>query len=195
LDAKEREVAHQRAEREDKLAALEPPARRMGRVRDPRAEERAFLRTAIEMDDQAIGDLRADRARLLRELGDPDQVRSERDGIESAITELTCDHDRVRDVLADQTIGRRPDWLIRALGERPEGSRERETWDQAARAVAGFRLDHDVIDHDGPLGPEPSGGGYEGREWAQANAALEQAQRLLGREPAERGRGVDLGIG
>jgi conjugative relaxase-like TrwC/TraI family protein len=194
LDVKERDLAGQRAEREDRLVAFEPKPRRLGRGRDPHAEERAFLTTAIGMDDQALSDLRADRVRLQRELGDPDQVRSERGGIENAITELQSDYDRVRAVLVDRTIDHRPAWLIRPLGERPEDSRQRETWDQAARAVAGFRLDHDVVDHDAPLGREPASGDYH-REWDRATAALERAQRQLGREATTRDRGVDLGIG
>jgi conjugative relaxase-like TrwC/TraI family protein len=195
LDAKEREIADQRAEREDKLASLEPAARRMGRVRDPRAEERAFLRTAIEMNDRAMSDLRVDRAKLLRELGDPEQVRSERDGIENAITELKRDHDQVRDVLSERAIESRPGWLVESLGDRPESRRERETWDRAARALAGFRLDRDVVDQSTPLGPEPLSGSEHRREWGQANTALARAQQRLGRVPAGRDRGFDLGIG
>jgi hypothetical protein len=61
-------------------------------------------------------------------------------------------------------------------------AREGETWDRAARATTRFRLDHDVIDHDLPLGPEPPGSNDDLREWDQANSALERAQRQLGRE-------------
>jgi hypothetical protein len=195
LDAKARDLGAKRSEREERLAALGQPATRFGRTRDPHAEERAFLETAIEMDTGALAGLAVDRTRLQRELGDPDQVRSERDGIENVLSELRRDHDRVRGVLVQRDIDRSPSWLTGPLGERPDGSRQHETWDRAARAVARFRLDHDIIDHKVPLGPEPSGSGDEGREWSRANAALEQAQRLLGREPAQRGRGVDLGIG
>jgi len=195
LDAKARDLGAKRSGHEDQLAALGRPATRFGRVRDPHAEERTYLQAAIEMDTGALADLAVDRARLERELGDPDQVRSERDGIENALSELQRDHDRARDVLVEREIEREPGWLTGSLGERPSVSRERETWGQAAKAVAGFRLDHDVIDDNAPLGPEPSGSGDIRRDWAQANAALERAQRQLGREPAERGRGVDLGIG
>ena len=195
LDAKARGLGAKRSEHEDQLVALGRPATRFGRVRDPHAAERAFLQTAIEIDAAALSDLAAERARLQRELGDPDQVRSERDGIENVLCELRRDHDRVRDVLVQRDIEHEPSWLTGPLGERPAGTRERETWDQAARAVTAFRLDHGVIDDNAPLGPEPSGGGHDRRDWAQASAALERAQRQLGREPAEHGRGVDLGIG
>ncbi|MGI8559677.1 MAG: MobF family relaxase [Solirubrobacteraceae bacterium] len=194
LDAKAREHAAQRAERDERLDALKPPARRLGRVRDPDADERAFLKTAIEVDDRTLADLGAERARLQRELGDPDQVKSERDGIENALRELRRDHDQVRDVLAEQSIERRPGWLIDALGQRPGGARGAETWDGTAHAVATFRLDHDVVDDETPLGPEPGGSGNR-REWQQANAVLERARRQLGRESSPCDRGVDLGIG
>jgi hypothetical protein len=195
LDAKVRDLAAQRSEHEERLAALGQPATRFGRVRDPHAEERAFLQTAIELDVGALADLAAERDRLQRELGDRDQVRSERDGIENALPDLRREHDQVRDVLVQRDVEREPNWLTGALGERPAGARERETWDQAAQAVARFRLEHDIVDENRPRGPEPSGGGDSRRDWAQANTALERAQRKLGRGRTERGRGVDLGIG
>jgi conjugative relaxase-like TrwC/TraI family protein len=193
LDAKVRDLSAKRSEHEDRLAALGQPAARFGRVRDLHAEERAFLQTAIKMHTGALAELAAERGRLQRELGDPDQVRSERDGIENALSDLRRDHDRVRDVLVQRDVEREPSWLTSAVGERPAGPRDHETWEQAARAVVGFRLDHDVIDDNTPLGPEPSGGDGR-RDWAEANATLGRAQRQLGLDPAERGRGVDLGI-
>jgi hypothetical protein len=193
LDVRERGVVAERTQREERLAALEPPTRRLGRVRDPQVEKRTFLRTAIEMDDQALSEVRADRARLRRELGDPDQVRSERDGIENAIEDLRRDYGQVRADLAKRTIERRPRWLTQTLGERPGGNRDGETWDQAARDLANFRLDHDGTDQHEPLGNQPSGGDQR-REWNQANGALERAQRQLDPTPTQRVRGVDLGI-
>jgi conjugative relaxase-like TrwC/TraI family protein len=195
LDARERDVLAERTEREERLAAIEPPTRRLGRVRDSHAEERAFLQTAIEMDDHALSEARADQARLRRELGDPDQVRSESDGIQNAIVDLRRDYDQLRAVVAEQAIERRPQWLIRTLGERPDGGRERGTWAQAAQALANFRFDHDVTDQHEPLGNRPPGGGDERREWDQANEAVERVQRQLGLTPTQRDRGVDLGIG
>ena len=62
LDAKARDLSAKRSEHEERLAALEPPATRFGRVRDPHAEERAFLRTAIEMDERRAGRPRAPTA-------------------------------------------------------------------------------------------------------------------------------------
>ncbi len=72
LDVKERDLTGQRAEHVSQLAEVEPPARRLGRIRDPHAQDRAFLQSAIEQDDRALSNLRADRVRLHGELGDPD---------------------------------------------------------------------------------------------------------------------------
>lgn len=195
LEAKERDLTEERAEREDRLAALKAPSRRLGRVHDAHAEERAFLKTAIEMDTRALADLAADRSRLQRDLGDPDQVRSERDGIETAITALQRDHDNVRHELAARATESRPGWLTDALGDRPECAHARNTWDMAAHSLATFRLDHDIVSQDSPLGLMPSAGSDHRREWNLANGALERAQRQLGREPIGRERGMDLGIG
>ena len=185
----------QREEHAERLAALDPPTRRLGRVRDAHADERSFLETALEMDERALSEVRAERTRLQRELGDPDQVRSEREGIETAIDQLQQDYDQVRDVLADRLLDRRPSWLIDALGDRPEHARESETWDRAARSVAAFRLDHDISDSRTALGPEPSLGDTHRHEWDQANALLERAQRQLAHQPPAREHGLDLGIG
>jgi hypothetical protein len=76
--------------------------------------------------------------RIRRELGDADQIRSERDGIENAIKDLRCGYDRVRDVLVDRVLERRPDWLTTAPGGRPGESRERETWDKGVRSGVGL---------------------------------------------------------
>jgi conjugative relaxase-like TrwC/TraI family protein len=195
LDARARDLAARRSDHQEQLTRLVPPARRFGRVRDPDAEARQFLHNAIEMNDSALADLAADRARLQRELGDPEQVRSGRDGIENAIQQLRRDHDHLRDVLTEKMIDHLPDWLIDALGQRPGSARTSETWDRAARAIARFRLDHDVSGGDPPLGAKPPGTGEHRGEWDQATAALERAQRQLGLEQTPRDRGIDLGIG
>ena len=195
LDVRARDLAARRTDHQEQLERLEPPARRFGRVRDPDAEARQFLQTAIAMDDRALADLAADRARLQRELGDPEQVRSERDSIENAIHQLRRDHDRLRDVLAGGMIERQPEWLIDALGQRPGSARGAETWDRAARSIARYRLDHDVAGGDLPFGAKPPDNGEHRREWDQASAALERAQRQLGLEHTPRDRGVDHGIG
>ena len=195
LDAKEQEVAAQQNEDAERLAALAPPTRCLGRVRDAHADERSFLVTALEMNERALSEVRAERARLLRELGDPDQVRSEREGIEAAIDQLRQDYDQVRDVLADRVLDRRPRWLIEALGDRPDHDRESKTWDRAARSAVTFRIDHDISDSRTALGPEPSVGDAHRHDWDQANAVLERAQRHLGHQPPSCEHGLDLGIG
>jgi chromosome segregation ATPase len=195
LDAKERQLTAQRNQHAERLGALEPAKRRLGRIRDPDATERSFLATAVETDERALSELRTERTRLQRELGDPGQVRSEREGIEAAIQKLEQDYDQVRDVLADQLLDRRPRWLTEALGDRPEHDRESETWDRASRSVAGFRLDHDISDSRTALGPEPSFGEAHRHDWNQAKALLERAQRQLGHQPPARENGLDLGVG
>ena len=147
------------------------------------------------MDDRALADVAPDRARLQRELGDPDQVRSERDSIDNAIQSVRRDHDRLRDALAGGMIERQTAWLLAALGQRPGSAPEAGTCDRAARAIARFRLDHDVADADLPFGAKPPKTGEHRRAWDQASAVLERAQRQLGLKRTARDRGLDLGIG
>jgi hypothetical protein len=193
LEARARDLTARRAEHHDQLAGLAPPIRRFGRTRDPDADQRALLQTAIRLDDRALADLAADRRRLQRELGDPDQIRSERNATTDALHQLQREHHQLRSQLADAIIDRRPEWLIHALGHRPQTPRDRETWDRAARTLTSFRLDHDIADHGSPLGPEPAAAGQR-RERNQAAAALERARRHLGRDPLGHHRERDLGI-
>jgi conjugative relaxase-like TrwC/TraI family protein len=194
LDANEQQLIAERLQQEDQLAGLGAPVRHLGRTKDPDAAKRSFLRASIEMTDRALLEVRADRVRLQRELGDADQIRSEREGIETAIEQLQPEHERVRDLLAGQMIERRPKWLGQALGERPDAPSDRETWDRAARALASFRLDHDVVDQAAAIGASPPAGGEQRRTWDQANAELQRAQRQLGHEPATRNQGMDRGL-
>jgi conjugative relaxase-like TrwC/TraI family protein len=193
LEAKARELTAQRTVHQEHLAALAPPTRRLGRIRDPDAEQRALLQTAIDLDDRALADLIEGRRELQRELGDPGQVRSERDAITNALDHLRRDHHQLRDQLAQRIIADRPEWLTSALGDQPDSLRDRAMWDRATHALTSFRLDHDIDDHASALGPQPTHAAAR-REWSQAAAALEQQRRQLGR-PLEQDRGLDLGIG
>jgi hypothetical protein len=194
LDVSEREVIAQRDEHMERLATLEPSTHRLGRVHAPDAAERSFLVTALEMDERALSEVRAERTRLQRELGNPDQIRSEREAIETAIEQLQQEYSRVRDALADRLLEARPPWLTEALGDRPEHDRQSATWDRAARSVATYRLDHDISDPGRALGPVPSRGDAGRREWDQANAQLVCAQRQLGQQRPAREHGLDLGL-
>jgi hypothetical protein len=100
----------------------------------------------------------------------------------------------LRGLLAEQVIEGRPLWLSQALGERPDGPRERGLWDDAASAIANFRLDNDIVDQRTPLAMAPEGDEPR-RAWDQARASLARAQRQLGHEPAAREKAPELGIG
>jgi conjugative relaxase-like TrwC/TraI family protein len=195
LDATERELTGRHDEHAERLAALEPLTRRLGGRRDPHAGERSFLVAALEIDQRALSEIRAERTRLRRELGSPDKVRSEREGIEGAISQLQQEYEQVRDELVDGLLDGRPRWLTEALGDRPKSNRESEMWDRAARSVAAFRIDHDIRDSRRALGPEPSLAEPHHPQWDRANALLERAQRQLGHQPGAREHGLDLGIG
>jgi conjugative relaxase-like TrwC/TraI family protein len=196
LDAEMRSIADQRAEHAEQLASLGEPGRRLGRFHDPHAEERAFLESALELDDRRLGELRRARDRLQRELGTPDQVRSERDGIERVLVDVRGDYERTLDVLVQREIDRQPEWLTDALGSRPSGNgRDRDVWQRAGEELARYRLGHDVFDDQHPLGAEPPIDHELHRAWSAARAALERSQRQLGIEIDARDQRLDLGLG
>jgi len=89
LDTRLGGLEQQRDRLANALAALpDVPQRRFGRTHDPQAIERGRLTAALKVHDQALDEARSQRAPIERELGDPQQARSERDGLERAIDEL-----------------------------------------------------------------------------------------------------------
>jgi hypothetical protein len=66
----------------------QPVTQRRARSRDDHAVERARLCTTLSAYEDALASAQAERARLQRELGDREQVRSEQDGLDRAIREL-----------------------------------------------------------------------------------------------------------
>ncbi|WP_249012224.1 MobF family relaxase [Conexibacter sp. DBS9H8] len=194
IDANAREITERLNGHEKRLDALPVPGRRFGRVHGPHAEEREFLARAVAMDRRELGDLRESRVQQERELGDPSQVKSERDGLQTALTELQKDYSDVRDKLVDRVLDQRPNWLRDALGDRPASPAARAIWDRAAQAVAAFRIDHDVIDYRSVLGPEPAGDRDAQRGWRRAEESLCRGQRQLRRDAGAPDRGLDLTI-
>jgi conjugative relaxase-like TrwC/TraI family protein len=88
------------------------------------------------------------------------------------------------------------DYLVAALGERPEGGQERIAWDRAAREVEGYRQGHGIEDPDKALGPDAADRAAR-REQVTAARSIEQARRSLGLEQTrsiERGQTVEIGL-
>ena len=196
LDARARDLAARRSDHQEQLARLEPPARRFGRVRDPDAEARQFLHNAIEMDDRALADLAADRARLQRELGDPEQVRSERDSIENAIQQAAS-----RPRPPARRSGRRDDRAPARMADRRLGSTARERSGSARRGIV-RRARSPAIGLTTML-PAPTTRSVPSHRIPTSTAenGIRRPRRSSGRSGSsassalQRDRGIDLGIG
>ncbi len=135
----------------------------------------------------------AQRSRLERELGNPVEVRAERDGLKHAITQLTQEHTQVRNELAERELHAPGAWVRDTFGERPDEQRTRDIWKKGVRQAARYRLDHDWNDPQSALGPRPEQPKQQ-RDWDGARNAVTRDQRRLGRE-VETELDVDLGIG
>ena len=152
----ERDVAALRAER-DSLGWRR-------RAERGRLEERIATRQrAVENADRELAALDKREAMLVAGDRHPNQWL-QRDGRQAAEWALARRELDVRRELAVREAGERavlepPAHIRGTLGERPDrAGGERERWEQLARDLERYRLEHGVdVDHDGPVGRRPSG--------------------------------------
>jgi conjugative relaxase-like TrwC/TraI family protein len=185
-------------ERRDELAAslesLPAPGRSLlGRERDEHLIDRTRLSTALKGTDEAILRVREAEAGLKQQLGNPEQIRSELDGLDQEIRQLTRERDGLLSDLTDRELQAPGEWAKTLLGERPTGSRS-EDWDSAVRRITRYRVEYEVTDPTDPLGPEPSDH-HQAGQWHSAHETVERVERRLGRERGhDHDHGLDLGV-
>jgi hypothetical protein len=171
-------LAQQRADLTAALNQLAPPKRSLlGRIRDPDLIDRTRLTSALDGTNQQIDRTRQAETALRARLGDPEQIRSELEGLDSAIRTLKNERGHILDELTDRELKNASGWVHQLLGERLGGTRG-EDWDDALRRVTRYRLDHDITDTTNALGPEPHGTDHA-YQWRHAH---ETVDRALGRE-------------
>jgi conjugative relaxase-like TrwC/TraI family protein len=187
------ELTERRGELSASLGRLPAPKRSvLGRDRDDHLIDRTRLSSALNGSDDAIARVREAEVRLREQLGNPEQIRSELDGLDREIRELTNERDGLLNELTDHELQTPGDWAKTLLGERPAGSRS-EDWDTAARRVARYRIEYEITDQADALGPEPRDHRQAG-QWHRAHETVERAERRLGREHThEHDHGFDIG--
>jgi len=155
-----------------------------------RAERAAYREhlTRLEVRErdlrQTVADLEAEIATLPAAAH---SARAERAVAEHLIEERLGN--RLRAVRVDP-----PDYIVKELWERPGDYARRQTWDQAAAGIEGYRAEHGIGDRDSTLGARP-----EDRlaqlEHQRATKSLQRAHRSLGLERASAvQRTIDLGV-
>jgi hypothetical protein len=177
-ERRERElIAHQDelVERADRI----PRPSRLSLARDRHMAEREHLDRAIDGVQAELAGLRRLRDRLVREIGQPDEIRSERASLESAVARARTERDRLLQHLIARELEGDRQWLLGALGPRPDRRHERNLWDCAARGLARYRLEQGVEHQRHALGEQPRERGAAER-YEQARATLEKVQRDLG---------------
>jgi conjugative relaxase-like TrwC/TraI family protein len=193
LEAHATTLAEQRETLKERLAALPAPRRRFGRIRDEHPLERAHYGTTINAIERQYERLLTERDRLASELGDPQELRAERDGIESELRALEREQTELRDRLTEREIQQPSGWVREAFGERPKGPASRWVWERGVREAARYRVEYELDDPSDTLGPQPEQREQK-RDWERARQAIERSQRQLGREvTVERDSGWDLG--
>jgi hypothetical protein len=192
LDGRLLELAERRAGCVEQLADLAEPKRSwLGRRRDSDVRDRVRLAAILDAVDEQRERVTAERAQLIRQLGDPGQIRSELAALERAITPLRQEHRSLRGELAERELASPSPWVRRTFGERPDGWRG-ESWDRAVREIAAHRLDHDITDPDRPLGPEPTDPAQH-RAWEHGQRSIEHQLERLDRH-RDRGLEIDMGF-
>jgi hypothetical protein len=193
FEERARTLSTQREQLAQELAHLPEPRRRFGRERDPQAGERAFLTSALEGHDRELQAVTGRRAELERQLGDPAEMRAERDGLERAISESTRAHTEVLDELAERELGAPGPWVRDIFGERPGGTWAREKWEEDVRGVARYRAQYEITDPRDALGPRPEAVEQQ-HDWERAHEAAKQGELRLGRD-VEVEHDIDFGMG
>jgi hypothetical protein len=193
LAARALTLSSQRAQLAEQLTALPKPRRRFGREQDLHAGERSYLSSVLRASERDLDAMLTQRTRLERELGNPVEIRIERDGLKHAITQLTHEHTEARNELAERELRAPGAWVRDTFGERPDGSRPREIWEKGVRQAARYRLDHDITDPGSALGPRPEQREAQ-RDWERARRAIARDARRPGRDVGTELE-VDLGIG
>ena len=197
LDAAQARVLELTERRGELSASLErlPAAKRsvLGRERDEYIIDRSRLSTALSGTDDAIVRALKAEVRLREQLGNPEQIRSELDGLDEEIRQLTKERDGLLNELSERELKAPGEWAKTLLGERLAGSRS-EDWDAAVRRVARYRIEYGITDRADPLGPEPRDH-HQAGQWHRAHETVERAERRLGREHThEHDHGLDIGM-
>ncbi len=194
LDARAHTLSTQREQLTERLDELPAPTRRLGREHDPHAPERAHLTSALRAGERELDSVLRERGRLTHELGDPAEIRAERDGLQRSLAQLTQEQTEVRDELAEHEVRAPGAWAQQTLGELPDSPHLRKTWEQAVRHAARYRISYGIIDPDTVLGPEPTQPSQK-RDWKRARQAIESGkQRLCGEANVKHEPHMSIGL-
>jgi AAA domain len=186
-------LSTEREQLAEELSHLPEPRRRFGREHDPHAIERAHLSSALEAYDRELRTVQTHRTGLERELGDPAEIRAERDGLERAIGRSTRELTEVRDQLAERELCEPAPWVRESFGERPDEPWAREQWEKAVLSVARYRAEYEISCANDALGPQPEQD-EQRHDWEHAREAMGHAELRLGRD-AGLEHEIDLGMG
>ena len=145
---------------------------------DVEAVRLASVRIAIERE---LERLLEEHAALIRELGDPAQIRAKRDAVERAIATTSREHVDTRDQLAERVVTHPGAWVQNTFGPRPLDLAGQAVWDTGVRAAARYRLEHQIACVGDALGAPPKDRS-QSQEWQRAREVMQLSLRTLGRE-------------
>lgn len=154
-----------------------------------RRERREQLPDALTREEM-WGEAVKKRAAALERIEPPTtEVRRERELAEQLLAQ------RSAQALAAARI-EPPAYIVKELGERPVDPTKARAWDQGAREIEGYRLEHGVADTTKAFGPKPPDpGGRLEQKHAMRRLADHQRRLELEHRLEIRERGIELDIG
>jgi hypothetical protein len=187
LEAAERRAAELAARRDElaQRARQLPSAPRRRLATDRHAVERENLASAIAGVDAELRGVRSLHDRLVAEVGDLGEIRATRSAVEQAIASVVADRDTLSRQLITGELEPTPLWATGAIGEQPTERHDRELWDRAARGLARYRLENDVVDDRSALGERPDHA-ERAERYDHAHTTLDRIRRQLGHHTPER---------
>jgi conjugative relaxase-like TrwC/TraI family protein len=194
LDARAGTLAEQRERLAQRLADLPAPGRRLGRVRDEHAVERAHLQAAHDAAGRELDAVLAQRVARAQELRAPEELQAERDALERELRQLAREQTVLRDRLAERELSQPSAWVRATFGERPDEPEARRVWERGVREAARYRAQYDHADPIDALGPSPHQA-EQRRDWERARETVERSQHRRRRDLViDRGFSQDIDL-
>ena len=171
-------ASEQRAAALQRLIELPVPRRRLARMHDPHAIERAQLHAAIDAATTQQAALERHQAQLRNQIGAVAELRAESDGLQRRVDQLQQARTALVDRAAQAELARQPAWATRTLGPLAVRSPARGLVGPHRDSDRPLPLEHDIHHHTDGIGPKPSDDAHRSR-WRRVELQIARGRQEL----------------